>query len=107
MKDDPSQKIQGNMMFSVYPVKMVFLFPTNIKLPFYQQSKDYLFPKNTLKDDISSITEKDDIHPRKYDVGILDCHSRKCSNDSLYFYGDLSKCFHILLSNKKTRKIII
>ena len=47
VKDDLSQKILVNM-FSVYSVKMVFLFPTIIKLPFYQKSEDYLLPKNTL-----------------------------------------------------------
>ena len=52
-------------------VKVVFLFPTNMKLPFCQKSKDDLFLKNALNDDISSITEKDDIHPRKDDIGIL------------------------------------
>ena len=51
-------------------IKVVFLFPTNIKLPFCQKSKDDLFP-NTSKDDISGITEKDDIPPRKDDIGIL------------------------------------
>ena len=59
------------MMFSVYSVKMVFLFPTNTKFPFYQKNKDDLLPKNTLKDDISGITEKE-AHPRKDDIGILD-----------------------------------
>ena len=39
-------------------VKVVFLFPTNMKLPFCQKSKDDFFPKNAPKDDISSITEK-------------------------------------------------
>ena len=39
-------------------VKVVFLFPTNMKFPFCQKSKDGLFLKNTPKDDISSITEK-------------------------------------------------
>ena len=38
------------MMFSVYSVKMVFLFPTNMKLP-----KNYLLPKNTPKNGISGI----------------------------------------------------
>ena len=85
-------------------VKVVFLFPTNMKLTFRQKSKDDLFPKNTRKDDISGITEKYDIHPRKDDISILSWHSRKSSNDSLYFYGDLFKCFHILLSNKKTEE---
>ena len=71
-----------------------------MKLPFCQKSKDNLFPKNASKDDISSITEKDDFHPSKDDIVILDRHSRKSSNDSFYFYGDLFKCLHILLSNE-------
>ena len=71
-----------------------------MKLPFCQKSKDNLFRKNTPKDDISSITEKDDIHPSKDDIVILDRHSRKSSNDSFYFCGNLSKCFHILLSSE-------
>ena len=53
-------------------VNVVFLFPTNMKLHFCQKSKDYLFPKNILKDYISRITEKDDIHPRKDGIGILE-----------------------------------
>ena len=60
------------MMFSLCSVKMVFLFPTNIKLPFCQKSKDDLFPKNKPKDDISGITEIHDIYPRKDNIGILD-----------------------------------
>ena len=52
-------------------VKVLFLFPTNLKLLFCQKSKDHLFRKNTPKYDISGITEKDDIHPRKDDIGIL------------------------------------
>ena len=48
MKDSLSQKMHGNMMFSVCLVKMVFLFSTNMKLPFCQKCKDDLFPKNTL-----------------------------------------------------------
>ena len=60
------------METAVLLVKAVFLFPTNIKLHFCQKSKDDLFPKNTLKDYISEITEKNDIHPRKDDIGILD-----------------------------------
>ena len=31
-------------------------------------------------------------------------HSRKSSNDSLYFYGDLHKSFHILLSSQKNQE---
>ena len=51
-------------------VKVIFLFPTNMKLPFSQKSKDDLFPQNTSKDDISGITKKDNIHPRKNNIGI-------------------------------------
>ena len=46
VKDDLSQKIRRNMMFSVYSVKMALLFPTNMKLPFCQKSKDDLLWKN-------------------------------------------------------------
>ena len=37
-------------------------------------------------------------------IDILDRHSRKRSNISLYLYGDLYRCFHILLSSEETRK---
>ena len=56
------------MTFSVYLLKMAFLFPTNMIWPSCQKSKDDLLPKNTLKDDISGIIEKDDIHPGKYGI---------------------------------------
>ena len=84
-------------MFSVCSVKMVFLFPTNMKLPFCQKGKDDLFLKNTPKDDISGITQKDDIRPRKDDIGILDSYSRKISSDSLYFYGNFYKLFKFFI----------
>ena len=69
-KDNISQKIYGNKIFSVFGKRNI-LFPTNMKLLFCQKRKEDLFPKNTPKDDISGITEKDDIHPRKADIGIL------------------------------------
>ena len=50
---------------------MVFLFPTNMILRFCQKSKEDPLPKNTLKNDISGIIEKDDIHPRKYGIFFL------------------------------------
>ena len=43
-----------------------------MNLPFCQTSKDNVFPKNTPIDDISNITEKDDIRPGKDDIDILD-----------------------------------
>ena len=47
IKDDLSQNVLGNMIFSVYLVKVVFLFPTKV-LPFCRKSKDDHLPKNTL-----------------------------------------------------------
>ena len=56
-----------------------------------------LSQKNTPKDEMCGITEEDDIHTRKDDTGRPDHHTRKSSNESLYFYGDLFKCFHIFI----------
>ena len=72
MKDDISQKIRGNMMFSVYSEKAILPFPTNMKLPHpsVKKAKRIFSPKNTPKYDISGITEKDDTHPEKNDIGI-------------------------------------
>ena len=70
MKDHLSQKIHGNMVFSVCSVKTVFLFPTKMKLSVCQKSKDDLFPKKAPKDGICDITGKDDIQPKKDDVAI-------------------------------------
>ena len=53
------------MIFLVLSGKVIFHFPENMTLPFCQKSKYDLFPKNTLKDHISGITEKYYIHPRK------------------------------------------
>ena len=39
---------------------------TGVTLPSWQKNKDA--QKNTPKGDISGITEKDDIHPRKYGI---------------------------------------
>ena len=75
-------------------VRVVFLFPTNTKLHFCQKSKDDLFPKNTPKDDISGITEKDDINLRKDDIGILYTFMKIFLSVSIY-------CFPI----KKPRKL--
>ena len=47
---------------------MVFLFPTNMKLAICKKSKIDILPKSALRDDISSIIEKDDIHSRKYGI---------------------------------------
>ena len=71
MKDDLSQKIHGNMIFSVYMYKCYKCDITPPPpLPPCQKSKDNIVPKNTLKGDISGITKKDGIHPRKYGISV-------------------------------------
>ena len=47
-------------------------FSYKYEITLLSKNKDDLFPKNTLKDNISSITKKDGFHPRKSDIGILD-----------------------------------
>ena len=76
----------------------------NMILPFCQKNKHNLVPKkSTLKGDISSSLKKmkfileNMVFLLKYHI---EWHSRKNSNDSVYFYGDLSRRFYILLSSK-------
>ena len=93
MKNRLSQKLHGNKIFSVHIYKRykydVTLLSKKQNLIFSQ--------KYTPQGDISCITEKDHIHPRKYGISIeiqyrltlqIDI-STKVSNDFLYFYGDL------------------
>ena len=51
---------------------MVFLFPTNLKLPFCQKSKDYFLLKLHLKNGISGTAKKSGAPPRKDDIDVLD-----------------------------------
>ena len=67
-----SQKIHGNIMFSVlYVDKGGISFSYKYEITLLSKKKRWSFRKNTPKDDISGIIEKDDIHPRKDDLGIL------------------------------------
>ena len=105
IKDFLSQKVHGNMIFSVYLIKTLFLFLANMILPFCQNKKMILSKKRRLKDDISCIIEKPDIHSRKY-VTSSD-RRRKNSIDFLYFSRELYRHFYIFPSNqnkKKTKK---
>ena len=65
-KDDLSQKIYGNMIFCVYMYKCYKYDVT----PLSNKAKITFSRKNTLQGDISGITEKDDIHLRKYGVSV-------------------------------------
>ena len=49
MKYHISQKIHGELIFSVYSVKIVFLFPTNIILPSVKKAKMIFYQKIHLK----------------------------------------------------------
>ena len=83
MKDDLSQEIHGNMIFSRNIYIYIYCYKYDITL-LQNKSKMTLSRKNTLKGDW---------HPRSY--------SRKSSSDSLNFYKDLHRRFHILLSCEK------
>ena len=58
MKDDLSRNVHGKMIFSIYSVKILFLFTTNMILPFCQKSQDGFLLKHTLKDDIFASLKK-------------------------------------------------
>ena len=79
MKDDTSQEVHGNLIFSVYTYRC------------YRYGATPLCQKK-LKMIVSAKI------PLKV-IDILDWYSRKGSNNSLYFYGDLYSRFHILLSS--------
>ena len=76
VKDDLSQEINGNMIFSVYMYKC------------YKYNITVLSKKNQRW----SSSEK--IHLKVTDI--LDWHSRNNSNDSRYFCGDLHRRFHTI-----------
>ena len=85
MKDNLSQEIRGGTKFLYIPTSA-----TNLtSRPPAKKNQRWSYPaKIHLK-----VTE------------ILDLHSKKSSNNSLYFYGDLYRRFHTLLSSEKTRKL--
>ena len=93
------KKLHWNMIFLISWGEMAFLFPENMiffctnakwkmtylkkymevfffslqiwNYPSVKKEKMIFSPKNTPKDGISGISEKDDIHRRKNDIGIL------------------------------------
>ena len=66
MKDDLFQKIQGNMIFSVYMYKC-YKYDTTL-LP--KKTKIIFSGKHTCNSDIFGITKKHDIYPRKYGISV-------------------------------------
>ena len=69
--DDLYQKTRGNMIFSVYTRRR---YRHDIAL-LAKKTKMTVPRKNTPKGDISSITEKDNIHPGKYGISAEIPHS--------------------------------
>ena len=84
MKDELSQEIHGYAIFRIYMYKCYKYDITLLE----KESKMIFSGKNSLKGDSHSRSD-----------------SRNSSNDSLYFYENLHRRFHILLSSeKKTKK---
>ena len=102
MKDDLSQKIHGNMIFSVYMYKCYKYDITTLP----KKAKIIFSRKNKVIGEISDITENMIFILFIY---ILGWYSRKSSNDFMYFYGDSYRRFYILLSSdkKKNRQLNI
>ena len=73
MKDDFSQELQGNTIFSLYSVRIVSLFPTHVMSIFCQKSKDDLSRKKM---------KKDDTYLRKYGIS---SHRKTKDDNKVYF----------------------
>ena len=104
----------------LYHLRRWFFFPPKTRYFFVgRKTTGWSFSRNTRKHDIFYLTcstapcQKHQrwSYPAKIHLNVfdaLDRHSRKGSNNSLYFHGDLYRRFHILLSSqkKKTEKLI-
>ena len=94
MKDDLSQKLHGNLVFYVYSVKIPF--SKNMILPFFQKGTVDFFRKKKIKDDISRIIEKVEIHRRRYCIS----SDRKIKDDKkVYFYKKGSMILYTFMEN--------
>ena len=81
MRDDLSQEIHGNMIFLCIRTGVTNLVPR----PSVKKNQRWSYPAK--------------IHLKVIDV--LDWHSRKSSNNSQYFHGDLYKRFHYCSAARK------
>ena len=111
MKDDLSQKKRKKIM-EIWYFLYICINVINRILPFCQKRKDNLLPQKIHLKVTFPASLKKMIFIQENMVlwyfcwntiliNILDWHSRKTSNDSLYFYGDLYRRFYILLSSEK------
>ena len=90
MKDD----LSFTLMFSV-PLE-IWNYPSVKKAKVIFSRK--------IHDDVSGITKKDDIHPKKDDIGILDWHSRKVPLILCTFMETLLSVFIYCFPMKKKQK---
>ena len=124
------KKSHWNMIFLLSSGKMAFLFPKYMTFFLRTENERWSFSKNIWKYNVFCMFGKNGIffslqiwnYPtvkkakiifsRKIHLKMmililekmilaLDWHSRKSSNDSLYLYGYLFECFHILFSSEK------
>ena len=119
-----SERSSRNMVFLVLSGKTVFFsrecdvfsLDRKWKITFhkkYAEVRNFLYIRTSVTNLTSRPTAKKNqkwSYPAKIHlkvIEILDLRSRKSSNNSLYFYGDLYRRFHILLSSEKKRKLNI
>ena len=119
-KDGLPKLSHWNMIFLVFSGKMVLFFNQKYIFSFdgkwkmiflkkYMEIWYFLYICINVTNMISPFCQENQRRssPEKMHlkmIYILDWHSRKSSNDSLYFYGDLHRRFHILLSSEKNQK---
>ena len=101
-----SEKPHWNMIFLVLSGKMVIFLPENVIFFLWTENERWSFSRNTQKYDVFCVKKSKTIFSRENKlkvIVILHWHSRKSSNDSLHFYGDLHRRFHILISSEKKK----
>ena len=86
--DGKSKMIFLRKYMEIWYFLYIYINVTNMILPFCQKNERRSSPEK--------------IHLKVIDI--LDWHPKKISNDSLHFYGDLHRRFHILLSSERKKQ---
>ena len=79
------KKLRWNMIFLVFPGKMIFLFPENMILPLGGKIKDGLSQKNTWKYDIFFRCSKKMVFS-KYDFSCIIWKDDICFSENMIFF---------------------
>ena len=105
-KDDPSKKIALEYDHSCIIRKDDISFPQNMTFFLLTENERWDFSKNTWKyDAFCMLVKVVFLFPKNMKLHFCQKSKEKYTQIHLYFYGDLFKCFNILLSNKKNRKL--